>query len=75
MDDIFNPDLLEGLDEFDDEFDDEGDSFPIESPIEIVNTDMSHVEHKKPIAIIGIIIFMVIIVIVSALIFNVIILF
>ena len=67
MDDMFNPELLEGLDEFDDE----GDSFRIESPIEIVNKDMSHVEDKKPIAIIGIIIFMVIIVIVSALIFNV----
>ena len=68
MDDMFNPELLEHLDEFDDEFDDAGDSFPIESHHEI---DKSQSKYHMPIAIIGIIILMVIIVIVSALIFNV----
>ena len=70
IDDLFNPELLEHLDEFDDEFDDEGDGLSIDNPNEIVNADKSQAEHQKQIAIIGIIIFMVIIVIISALILN-----
>ena len=65
IDDLFNPDLLEGLDEFDDECDD----FPIDSPNEIIDAEKPQVVHQMPIAIIGIIFITIIIVMVSALIF------
>ena len=69
MDDLFNLDLLVGLDEFEDECDD----FPIDSPNpnEIVDAEKPQVVHQMLIAIIGIILISIIIVIVSALIFNV----
>ena len=61
MDDLFNPDLLEGLDEFDDECDD----FPTDSPNEIVETEKTQAEHQIPRSIIGIVILLIIIVILS----------